>query len=166
MTRSLLRKDRILPREDDKHPVLVMEGKTSSSFSAAMRGELYGSGSGLRVRKHARGVVTLPDLSDQHGGSIGEHFTVPPNSSDVDALRARFWAETSIVVRHWVQAGGGIEVDGSDQGDGDKDDAEFAIRDGRTRTWAYVRTGLEKTQERMVTGRREIKFQYVRYSRR
>ncbi len=61
------------------------------------------------MKKHARGyvhsllldfrVVTLHDLSDQHGGTIGERFTVPSNSSDADALRARFCAETSIVVR-------------------------------------------------------------------
>ncbi|SJL12459.1 uncharacterized protein ARMOST_15886 [Armillaria ostoyae] len=87
-------KDRILPREDDNHRVLVVEGKTSSSFSTVTRGELYRSGGGQRARKHARGDI---NLSDQHGGSIGEHFTVLPNSSDIDALRARFCAETSIV---------------------------------------------------------------------
>ncbi|PBK88320.1 hypothetical protein ARMGADRAFT_1016085, partial [Armillaria gallica] len=80
-------KDRIFPPEDDKHRILVCCGR-HDILVVPDSDESWSGGS-------QRGMLTLP----RDGGSIGEHFTVPPNSSDVDALGARFCTESSIVVR-------------------------------------------------------------------
>ncbi|KAK0235537.1 hypothetical protein EDD85DRAFT_792354 [Armillaria nabsnona] len=69
--------DRILPREDDDHRVLVVEGKTSSSFSTVTRGKLYRSGGGQRVRKRARGTWGRRREDDHRRVGNGQRVVVP-----------------------------------------------------------------------------------------